>query len=132
MGILARGFTAILHQEPETLNRVLRFYIHHRNLYNKGQAELGFFRNIVSFQPLLITWLTADRFLEKMHWAIPMWVVFGVLALVVMLKVIAQWFVGYWWDEKRVFDKENDWSNNRNPIQKTVNDMLLNGKGIEH
>jgi len=117
--------------KQDRANRLLRFYIHHRNLYMKGQTELGLIRNLISYQALVITYLGADNILMKLGWGIPLWVVFASLGLAVFIKNFIQWYAGYLWNKYRVFDKEADWSNLRNPISKAVNKQLLNGAGIE-
>lgn len=116
---------------PERANRWLRAYIHHRNLYNKGQAELGMFRNLVSYQAVLVTYLSADNLLTKLGWNLALWVVFAGLAVAVGFKILLQWSVGWWWDRNQVFQKEADWSNIRNPVQKAMSEHLLDGRGIE-
>lgn len=116
---------------PERSNRLLRKYIHHRNLYDKGQSELGVFKNLISYQAVLVTYLSADNLLVKFGLDVPIWFVFAGLAMAVILKIFVQWSVGWWWDKNQVFPKEADWSNLRNPVQKAVNEQLLNGKGIE-
>lgn len=116
---------------PERANKWLRVYIHHRNLYNKGQAELGVFRNLVSYQAVLVTYLSADNLLTKLGLDLALWVVFAGLAVAVGLKILLQWSLGWWWDRNRVFQKEADWSNVRNPVQKAVSEHLLDGRGIE-
>lgn len=129
MGIAGNIVTKIF--SPERSNRLLRGYIHHRNLYNKGQAELGVFRNLVSYQAVLVTYLSADNIVTKLGLDLPLWMVFAGLALAVAVKIACQWFVGYLWDKNRVFDKEADWSNNRNPVAKALNQQVLHGSGIE-
>lgn len=131
MGILGRCVGYLWKEEPNKRDRILRMYIHHRNLYAKGQGELGILRNLISYQALLVTWLSADKFIEKIGWNVPMWMVFSVLAFLIICKILIQWLAGWWWDKNGVFDKELDWANKRNPIQRTISDRLLNGKGID-
>jgi len=128
-----RLLSNIIHKAlpPATANRLIRGYIHHRNLYTKGQAELGILRNLVSYQALLITYLSADNLMTKLGLDLPLWMVFAGLAVAVVLKIIMQWSLGWWWDRNRIFDKEADWSNTRNPLQKEISKSLLNGTGIE-
>jgi len=123
-------YARLLFRDKAKGDRVLDRYIHHRNLYNKGQAELGFFRNLVSYQAILVTYLAVDRILAKLGWSVSMWIIFMVLALLVVLKVGFQWYVGYWWDKHQVFDREADWGNKRNLITKAISQKLLDGGGL--
>lgn len=107
-------------------DRLVDLYIHHRNLYNKGQAELGFIRNIFSVQGVMVAYL----FFKELLPDIPIWIIFSALALFVALKVAAQWAVGYWWDKFKWFHREKRWLNKRDEIAENVSRQLLHGQGL--
>jgi hypothetical protein len=73
-------------KKTERRDTILKAYIHHRNLYAKGTAELVFVRT--------------------------------------------NWVLGWWWDKNRIFDKEADWNNERNPVIDGLNKKILSKKGL--
>ena len=95
----------------------LQIYIHHRNLYAKGHGEVGFIRNIFPFQSLMILWL----FLKSIG-DIPNWFVYIGVPVLITVKLILYWFVGYLWEQHKIFDKENDWNNERNKAMRKINE----------
>jgi hypothetical protein len=113
-------------KDHDRLDRWMRFYIHHRNLYAKGQGEAAAVKSLVSLQALMLTWLflkTTFPFLET-------WMFFTFAPFLVAFKIGFHWWLGYWWDVHNFYDRENDWGNQRNPIQKSISETLLNGGGI--
>lgn len=62
--------------------------------------------------------------------SIPYWVLFILFPLWFVFEIGFSWSVGCWWDRNKVYDKEADWGNSRNPISKAVSETLLSGKGI--
>jgi len=121
-----KRYLGILLKDEEKLDRWLRFYIHHRNLYGKGQGEVAQFKALISLQAVMITWL----FLKTTFPWLENWMFFAFVPFLVTFKVILHWYVGHWWDTHNVYDKEADWGNVRNPIQKKVSEKLLEGEGI--
>lgn len=105
-------------------DRILRAYIHHRNLYAKGATEMAFFRTIVEFQGVMVGWL----FVKSIWPAIPMTLLVAGCCLALSTKVAFCWLVGWWWDSNRHFDKEADWSNKRNPTIDLLGKKLDGGK----
>ena len=112
--------------DEQKVHRWVDLYIHHRNLYNKGEGEIGFARRLVGIQPLMISWL----FLKNLFPALPNWVVIVAIPLVIILKTIANWTMGYIWDRKQFFEREQTWSNERNKLAKHISHQLLNDKGV--
>lgn len=101
----------------ERLESWMRFYIHHRNLYGKGRGEVDFLRSLAPLQSLMLLWL----FLKSVFGDIPNWVVYIGIPVIVIGKAVLHWCVGYLWEENRVFDKENDWNNDRNEAMRKIN-----------
>ena len=116
----------LLFKDKEKLDRWLRAYIHHKNLFNKGHGELGFILGLFNPGLIMVMWL----FLRDLFPGLPYWVLFIILPISMILEMGISWSIGYWWDVNQVYDKEADWGNRRNPISKAVSETLLNGKGI--
>jgi hypothetical protein len=112
----------LLVHDKAKVDRFIALYIHHRNLYGKGESEISFVRRIASFQSLMITWL----FLRNLFPAIPTWIILVAIPVLIVSRTLANWFVGYLWDSRRLFDKETDWNNDRNPAIKFIQQTLTN------
>ena len=114
-------------RDHERREKCFKTYIHHKNLYVKGESEIGFFRQaFFGFQSMAVAWL----FIRDIWPGFPTWVVvFAPLLLVV--KTVVYWSFGYWWDRNRIFDHEHTWSNQRNPIAKYISQDLLKGRGLK-
>lgn len=109
---LLRGFLG-----SEKFSRWMQFYIHHRNLYNKGQGEVNFIRGLAPLQPLMVLWL----FLKSIFGEdVPNWLVYFGIPFIIVSKAVLHWWIGYMWEEHRVFDKENDWNNKRNEAMRII------------
>lgn len=113
-------------RDRERLEYWIGLYIHHRNLYNKGQGELGFFKTLVNVPSLMMFWL----FVRSLVPEFPFWLFISSVPVLMGIKIISNWVVGWWWDKHDFYDRESDWGNNRNPIQKAISETLLNGKGL--
>ena len=116
----------LLFKDKEKLDRWLRVYIHHKNLFNKGHGELGFVLGLFNPGLIMVMWL----FLRDLFPGLPYWVLFIILPVSMILEIGISWSIGYWWDINQIYDKEADWGNDRNPISKAVSETLLDGKGI--
>lgn len=106
--------------------RWVRFYIHNRNLYSKGYGEYAVVKQLFSFQTVMVSWL----FLKSIWPGLDNWIVGVGIPVMVVSRVCLGWSLGWWWDRYKIFDKENDWQNVRNPIQKAVSETLLDGRGL--
>lgn len=113
-------------KDKRKLDRWLRFYIHHKNLFSKGRGEVSFILGLFNPGFIMIGWL----FLRDLFPGLPHWVLFVILPVSMICEIGISWTLGYWWDINQVYDKEADWGNTRNPIQKAVSETLLDGKGI--
>ena len=116
----------LLAKDNQQANRWVDLYIHHRNLYNKGEGEIGFARRLVGIQPLMLTWL----FVKNLFPALPNWVVVVAIPVVIVTKIVANWTMGYVWEKKNFFEREQTWSNERNKLAKNLSQKLLDNGGI--
>lgn len=94
-------------------NRLLPFYIHHRNLINKGLSEINLVRYIIMTVAgaLVIIKLSGDISPNM----------FRMLAIVFGISLIAGcWLLGKFWDIVKGFDTERSWDNLRNPFTNQV------------
>ncbi len=107
--------------------RWLDLYIHHRNLYNKGEGEIGFVRRLFGFQTLMIAWL----FVRDIVPTLPIWIIGVSVPILLLLKCFSNWFIGWWWDRKGYFAREHTWNNKRDPIATTLNKKVLDNEGIK-
>jgi hypothetical protein len=120
-----RHFNNLFHN-AEKREQVFRSYIHHRNLYTKGNGEFGFVWDIIKPQNMMITWL----FLRDLWPQTPIWVVVVGFPLFILLKLVVKWLLGWYWDRHSLFDEERNWANQRDPMAKRINDKLLGQEGI--
>ena len=116
----------LLTKDEQKVNHWVDRYIHHRNLYNKGEGEIGFARRLVGIQPLMLSWL----FVKNLFPALPNWVVIVAIPVVIVLKIVANWTMGYVWEKKHFFEREQTWGNQRNILAKQINQKLLDNGGL--
>lgn len=107
--------------QPKNREKVIRLYIHHRNIYMKGSAEFGFLKSTINWQSGMVWWL----FLKSIWPEIPF--VVGVVGffMLFVLRGILNWVLGAWWDKEDMFSKESDWSNRRNPVLNGLDEKVL-------
>ena len=74
----------------------------------------------------MLTWL----FLKDLVPTIPNWVIIVAIPVVVVLKMTANWTMGYWWERKQLFEREQTWANERNKLAKNINEQLLSRGGV--
>lgn len=108
-------------------NRIFKKYIHHKNIYNKGNSEIGFLRTVFGLQSYMILWL----FMRDIFPGIPVWIVIAAIPLIVITKTSIYYLMGLFWDKHRLFHEEHAWQNKRNPIMKEISKKVLNKKGME-
>jgi hypothetical protein len=114
-------------KDPVSRETWFRRYVHHKNLYCKGESEIGFFRQaFFGFQSMAVGWL----FIRNIWPDFPTWVIW-LAPLLLMVKTAVYWSVGYFWDRNRIFDHEHSWGNQRNPIMKYISHDLLKGGGLK-
>ena len=115
-------YLRLIFRDPARREKLLAAYIHHRNLYSKGNGEIGSILAIVNFQSAMVTWL----FLKSIIPGIPLWCLGVGFSAAIVGRTILKWAFGYYWDKYRVFDAEAEWSNRRNPTLSAIRE------GVEH
>ena len=79
-----------------------KIYIHHRSILVAGHAEVSLVYSVVS--QTLIVWLALrDAFTIPRHNAI--WI----LPLIMVSAIIVQYFVGLFWEKKKLINEEQSW-----------------------
>jgi len=112
----------IFTRNPDRVRKVMKLYIHHRNLLLKGNGELGFVRNLfVNVQGFMVTYLTAK---SMFPWISNKVLYIGVPACII-LRVGFSWLLGWWWDKNALYDREADWQNARNPVLDGLDRKIL-------
>ena len=93
-------------------------------IYNsKGMNEVNFFKTLFHIQGMLVWWLFA-----KSIWPwLPAWVAFVAVPILMVVTILVNWSVGMWWERHDVFNKEADWSNERNPVLNGLDNKILKG-----
>lgn len=115
-------------RDPGFRLRVWARYVHHKSIYAKGESEIGFLRNAVfGFQSFMVGWL----FLRSVFPSLPAWVLGILFPTLLLLKVAVYYSVGRMWDREKIFMVERTWSNERDPIARTISRDLLHGSGLE-
>lgn len=99
----------------------IRFYIHHRNLYSKGYGEYSVVKQLFQFQTVMVGWL----FLKSIWPELPNWIVGVVIPVVISGRVLVGWCLGWWWNKYKLFDRESDWTNARNPVLNGLDEKIL-------
>lgn len=114
--------------DPALRRRVWNRYVHHRNIYAKGESEIGFLRNAVfGFQSFMVAWL----FMKSLIPWLPTWVMFAAFPCLIAVKFVTYYTVGKLWDREKIFKLEKTWSNERDPMAETISERLLSGSGLE-
>jgi len=98
--------------DRERLERVVKWYIHNKNLYSKGNSEASFFKGLVNAQVYVVWWLGLKSVLPDF----PIVLFICAVPVIVICKIGIHWSIGKWWDKNRFYDREADWQNRRNPV----------------
>lgn len=127
MGTPGKWFQAFI-RDPEKRQRAWKCFVHHKNIYAKGQGEFGFLWSaLFGLQSLMVGWL----FLRDILPWLPKWVFFAAVPLLLIGKIFLFYAIGYFWDREKIFKHEQTWANQRNPIAEQISQKLLNGSGME-
>ena len=84
-------------------------YIHHRNLLVRGQIELGIILSLINTGMLL------GIFLKAVLGYSTSWT-FVITTASILIVGICEYFFGWFYERKRLFDLENDWLTDRTPL----------------
>ncbi len=115
-------------RDPARRRKMWNRYVHHKSIYAKGQGEVGFILSaVLGFQAMMVWWL----FIRDMVPGIPRWVFVVTVPVLLIGKMLLFYAIGYFWDKEKIFNIEQTWSNERNPIAKGISTQLLNGDGME-
>ena len=94
---------------------IAKKYIHHRNLLVRGQIELSMIMSLIN------TGLLLGLFLKNVLNIPTNYVVYIILACVT-LTALLQYLFGWYYEQKKLFDEDNNWMTDRTPVfQKLIN-----------
>jgi hypothetical protein len=94
---------------------IAKKYIHHRNLLVRGQLELGVVMSLIN------TGMLFGLFLKSILNLPTNYVIFIIFASVILVA-ISQYLFGWYYEQKKLFDEENNWITDRTPVfQKLMN-----------
>jgi hypothetical protein len=97
---------------------IAKKYIHHRNLLVRGQLELGVLMSLIN------TGMLFGLFLKSVLNIPTHYVVFIILVSVIVVAVF-QYLFGWYYEQKKLFDEENNWITDRTPVfQKLINQKV--------
>lgn len=88
---------------------IAKKYIHHRNLLVRGQLELGVIMSLVN------TGMLFGLFLKNVFNIQTNYVVLIILISVIVVAVF-QYLFGWYYEQKKLFDEENNWITDRTPV----------------
>ena len=91
------------------VKKVAKKYIHHRNLLVRGQIELSVIMSLVN------TGMLFGLFLKTVLDIPTSYVVYIILGCVT-LTAFLQYLFGWYYEQKKLFDEENNWMTDRTPI----------------
>jgi hypothetical protein len=111
-------------KDQERLERIIKWYIHNKNLYSKGNSEASFFKSLVNAQVYVVWWLGLKSVVPDF----PLVLFVCAVPVIVILKIGIHWMIGRWWDRNNFYDRESDWSNKRNPVMNGLDKKVLGGK----
>jgi Mn2+/Fe2+ NRAMP family transporter len=97
---------------------IAKKYIHHRNLLVRGQLELGVVMSLIN------TGMLFGLFLKSVLNIPTHYVVFIIVVSVIVVSV-SQYLFGWYYEQKKLFDEENNWITDRTPVfQKLINQKV--------
>ena len=91
------------------VKKIAKKYIHHRNLLVRGQLELSVIMSLIN------TGMLFGLFLKTVL-NIPTNYVFYIILGCVTLTAFLQYLFGWYYEQKKLFDEENNWMTDRTPI----------------
>ena len=88
---------------------IAKKYIHHRNLLVRGQLELSVIMSLIN------TGMLFGLFLKTVLDIPTSYVVYIILGCVT-LTALLQYLFGWYYEQKKLFDEENNWLTDRTPV----------------
>ncbi len=113
----------LIFRDRSRRERMFAAYIHHKNLYSKGNGEISFWVGMANID----TFLLLSIFVKTQFPWIPLWLYVVLFPILIFLRTGAAWFIGWWWDRNDLFARESDWTNKRNPTIDALGRKLDNG-----
>ena len=95
------------------VKEIAKKYIHHRNLLVRGQLELSVVLSLIN------TGMLFGLFLKTVLNIPTSYVVYIILGCVT-LTAILQYLFGWYYEQKKLFDEENNWLTDRTPVFKKL------------
>jgi hypothetical protein len=113
-------------KDDAKIEALVKWYIHNKNLYLKGNSEASFMKGLVNAQVYIVYWLGLKSIVPD--FPVAMFICF--VPVIVSVKILLHWSIGKWWDKRKFYDREKDWYNQRDPVMKAISKTVLDGKGI--
>ena len=88
---------------------IAKKYIHHRNLLVRGQLELSVIMSLIN------TGILFGLFLKTVLDIPTNYVVYIIIGCVT-LTALLQYLFGWYYEQKKLFDEENNWLTDRTPV----------------
>jgi len=98
---------------------IAKKYIHHRNLLVRGQLELSVIMSLIN------TGMLFGIFLKNVL-DIPTHYIFFIIFGCVLLTALLQYLFGWYYEQKKLFDEENNWITDRTPLLQKLMDRQTN------
>ena len=105
-------------------NDLIGWYIHHRNLLNKGRGEIAWLVDMIK-TVALGTAMVAIIFPGSLAGKEALIFIFALAYLGICYSV------GWWWEIRRYYQRENDWQNERNPFNQEIKDLITKDGGTK-
>lgn len=97
---------------------IAKKYIHHRNLLIRGQLELSVIMSLINIGMIF------GIFLKNVLDISTRYIIFIILGCVV-LTALLQYLFGWYYEQKKLFDEENNWITDRTPLLQKLIDRQM-------
>ncbi len=111
----------LIFRDRSRRERIFESYVHHKNLYNKGNGEISFWVGMANIDTFLLLSIFVKT---QMPW-VPLWMYFALFPILIFARTGAAWAIGWWWDKNKLFDTEASWTNKRNPTINALGKKIL-------
>ena len=96
--------------------RIIRFYIHHRNYFQKGNGEFEVLESPIKLFLLISVYIKV--MLGNSPWVIPL------IITIIIARIVFFWLLGMLWDKIKAYHIEQEWSNKRNDFVKDMRERF--------
>lgn len=114
----------LIFKDRSRREHAFELYIHHKNLYSKGNGEISFWVGMANID----TFLLLSIFIKANFPWIPFWLYCVLFPSLIVARTGVAWFIGWWWDRNGLFDAEASWGNKRNPVLNGLDNKVLRGE----